>query len=57
LEDRGIDRRIILKYILKKQDMKAWIGFIGSGYRMLWDLVDKAMDFPVSYRAGIFLTS
>jgi hypothetical protein len=28
LEDPQVDGRIILKYILKKQDGKAWTGFI-----------------------------
>jgi hypothetical protein len=27
LEDVGLDGRIILKYILKKQDERAWTGF------------------------------
>jgi hypothetical protein len=40
LKEVGVDGKIILKWILKKQDRRAWIGFnflarIGASFRTL----------------------
>jgi hypothetical protein len=35
MEDVGIEGRIILKCILKKQDRTSWTGLFGSGQRRL----------------------
>jgi hypothetical protein len=33
-EDLGVSRRIILKRILRKRDVRLWIGFIWLGIKM-----------------------
>jgi hypothetical protein len=57
-EDLGIDGKIILEWMLGKQDEKAWTGCIwfriGTNGQAL---VNTVMNLRVAYKVGNFLTS
>jgi hypothetical protein len=57
LENRGIDGRIILKWIFRKWDVGLWTGFDLAQDRDRWQvLVNVVMNLQVPYNAGNFLT-
>jgi hypothetical protein len=56
LEDVGVNENITLKWIVKKQDERAWNGFICPRIKEIWwALVNTVTYFRVPKNVGNFL--
>jgi hypothetical protein len=57
LKDRGVDGRILLKWIFKKQDGRAWTGFIWKRAGTVAGCCEHGNELPSSITCSEFLTS